>query len=230
MNRGQMERFAEPQALLFSQARPGRFARPSHPSSMLGRSFRIALRPRPPQAPPDSPPATAPDATADLRSQRHPAQDHRSRQTTGAISPPSRQDAARRRPILTTDKVIARPRTPSPSGQGKKVPNWPQDRKPMPNCPTSSSTTRPCSRSSKGRYDVARLDLQTLLNTYPDSQYQMKAKLAIADSWYKEGGSAALTQAEQRVRRLPRLLPQRTRGRRGADAHRRHLLQADGPP
>ena len=49
---------------------------------------------------------------------------------------------------------------------------------------------------SKGRYDVARLDLQTMLNTYPDSQYQMKAKLAIADSWYKEGGSAALTQAE----------------------------------
>jgi outer membrane protein assembly factor BamD len=48
-----------------------------------------------------------------------------------------------------------------------------------------------------GRYDVARLDLQTLLNTYPDSQFMMSAKLAIADSWYKEGGTAALTQAEQ---------------------------------
>jgi outer membrane protein assembly factor BamD len=48
-----------------------------------------------------------------------------------------------------------------------------------------------------GHYDVARLDLQTLLNTYPDSQFQMRAKLAIADSWYKEGGTAALTQAEQ---------------------------------
>ena len=48
-----------------------------------------------------------------------------------------------------------------------------------------------------GHFDVARLDLQTLLNTYPDSQYQMRAKLAIADSWYKEGGTAALTQAEQ---------------------------------
>src|SRR5207248_394072 len=47
-----------------------------------------------------------------------------------------------------------------------------------------------------GHYDVARLDLQTLLNTYPDSQYQMRAKLAVADSWYKEGGSAALAQAE----------------------------------
>jgi outer membrane protein assembly factor BamD len=48
----------------------------------------------------------------------------------------------------------------------------------------------------KGRFDIARLDLQTMLNTYPDSQYQMRAKLAIADSWYKEGGTAALTQAE----------------------------------
>ena len=48
-----------------------------------------------------------------------------------------------------------------------------------------------------GRFDLARLDLQTLLNTYPDTQYQMRAKLAIADSWYKEGGTAALTQAEQ---------------------------------
>ncbi len=48
----------------------------------------------------------------------------------------------------------------------------------------------------KGHYDVGRLDLQTMLNTYPDSQYQMRAKLAIADSWYKEGGTAALTQAE----------------------------------
>jgi outer membrane protein assembly factor BamD len=50
---------------------------------------------------------------------------------------------------------------------------------------------------NSGHYDVARLDLQTLLNTYPDSQYQMRAKLAVADAWYKEGGSAALTQAEQ---------------------------------
>ena len=48
-----------------------------------------------------------------------------------------------------------------------------------------------------GHYDVARLELQALLNTYPDSQYQMHAKLAIADSWLREGGSAALTQAEQ---------------------------------
>jgi outer membrane protein assembly factor BamD len=48
----------------------------------------------------------------------------------------------------------------------------------------------------KSRFDVARLDLQTMLNTYPDSEYRMRAKLAVGDTWFKEGGTAALTQAE----------------------------------
>jgi outer membrane protein assembly factor BamD len=48
----------------------------------------------------------------------------------------------------------------------------------------------------KGKFDVARLDLQALLTTYPESEYQMRAKLAVGDSWYKEGGAAALQQAE----------------------------------
>src|SRR5208283_1321932 len=48
----------------------------------------------------------------------------------------------------------------------------------------------------RGRFDVARLDLQTMLNTYPESEYRMRAKLAVGDSWFKEGGAAALTQAE----------------------------------
>lgn len=47
-----------------------------------------------------------------------------------------------------------------------------------------------------GKYDVGRLTLQTLINTYPDSEYLAKAKLAIADSYYKEGGTAGLAQAE----------------------------------
>ncbi|MFZ0283786.1 MAG: outer membrane protein assembly factor BamD [Terriglobales bacterium] len=46
------------------------------------------------------------------------------------------------------------------------------------------------------RYDLARLTLQTLINTYPDSEYIARAKLAVGDSWYDEGGSAALAQAE----------------------------------
>lgn len=47
----------------------------------------------------------------------------------------------------------------------------------------------------KGKQEVGRLTLQTLINTYPDSEFLAKAKLAIADSYYKEGGSANLTQA-----------------------------------
>ncbi len=46
-----------------------------------------------------------------------------------------------------------------------------------------------------GRHERGRLNLQTLINTYPDSEYLAKAKLAIADSYFKEGGSANITQA-----------------------------------
>lgn len=46
-------------------------------------------------------------------------------------------------------------------------------------------------------FDIARLDMQTLINTYPDSEFIARAKLALADSWYAEGGTAALAQAEQ---------------------------------
>jgi outer membrane protein assembly factor BamD len=46
------------------------------------------------------------------------------------------------------------------------------------------------------RFDVARMTLQTLINTYPDSEFIARAKLAVGDSWYAEGGTAALAQAE----------------------------------
>jgi outer membrane protein assembly factor BamD len=48
-----------------------------------------------------------------------------------------------------------------------------------------------------GRHEVGRLNLQTLINTYPDSEYLAKAKLSIADSFFKEGGKANMTQAIQ---------------------------------
>ena len=47
-----------------------------------------------------------------------------------------------------------------------------------------------------GRYEVARISLQTLMSTYESSEYMAKAKLAVADSWYREGGSNGLAQAE----------------------------------
>lgn len=48
----------------------------------------------------------------------------------------------------------------------------------------------------KGRYEVARLTLNTLMNTYDTSEFLAKSKLAIADSWMREGGSHAYAQAE----------------------------------
>ena len=48
----------------------------------------------------------------------------------------------------------------------------------------------------KGRYQIARLTLNTLMNTYDTSEYMAKAKLAVADSWMREGTSTAMAQAE----------------------------------
>ncbi|HSW50595.1 MAG TPA: outer membrane protein assembly factor BamD, partial [Bryobacteraceae bacterium] len=48
----------------------------------------------------------------------------------------------------------------------------------------------------KGRFDVARITLQTLISTYDTSEFLAKAKLAIADSWFREGGASGLAQAE----------------------------------
>jgi outer membrane protein assembly factor BamD len=47
-----------------------------------------------------------------------------------------------------------------------------------------------------GRYEVARITLNTLINTYDQSEYMAKAKLAIADSWFREGGTHGLAEAE----------------------------------
>jgi outer membrane protein assembly factor BamD len=47
-----------------------------------------------------------------------------------------------------------------------------------------------------GDYEAARLTLNTLINTYDTSEYLAKAKLAIADSWFREGGTHGLAEAE----------------------------------
>jgi outer membrane protein assembly factor BamD len=57
------------------------------------------------------------------------------------------------------------------------------------------------------RFDVARLDMQTLINTYPDSEFIARAKLALADSWYAEGGAAALAQAETEYKDFETFFP-----------------------
>ena len=47
----------------------------------------------------------------------------------------------------------------------------------------------------KSNYEVGRLLFQTIITTYPESQYLPMAKLAVADSFYLEGGTSALIQA-----------------------------------
>ena len=54
---------------------------------------------------------------------------------------------------------------------------------------------RATSDMKRGHYTTGRLALQTLINTYPDSEYLAKAKLAIGDSYYKEGGTAGMKQS-----------------------------------
>lgn len=52
----------------------------------------------------------------------------------------------------------------------------------------------------KSQYIKARLSFQTLINTYPDSEYTPTAFLAIADSYYNEGGTENLLQAESQYK------------------------------
>ena len=57
------------------------------------------------------------------------------------------------------------------------------------------------------KYDVARLTFQTLINTYPDSEYIARAKLGVADSWYNEGTATALVQAESEYKDFETFFP-----------------------
>lgn len=59
----------------------------------------------------------------------------------------------------------------------------------------------------KGRFTEARTLLETLINTYPESEYIARAKLAVGDSWYAEGGSAAWSQAEAQYKDFQTFFP-----------------------
>src|SRR2546425_11347113 len=48
----------------------------------------------------------------------------------------------------------------------------------------------------KNKFTVARLNLQTLINTYPDSEFLPQAKYALAESFYRESGNSSMNQAE----------------------------------
>jgi outer membrane protein assembly factor BamD len=59
----------------------------------------------------------------------------------------------------------------------------------------------------QAKFGEARQLLQTLINTYPDSEYVARAKLSIGDSWLAEGNGAALQQAEAEYRDFQTFFP-----------------------
>lgn len=83
----------------------------------------------------------------------------------------------------------------------------------------------------KRKYDVARLSLQTLINTYPDSEFVARAKLGIGDSWYAEGGSAAYAQAENEYKDFITFFPNMPEAAEAqlkvADIHFKQMEKAD---
>jgi len=86
----------------------------------------------------------------------------------------------------------------------------------------------------RSRYEVARLTLQTLINTYDTSEYLAKAKLAIADSWYREGGSHGLAQAEAEYKDFilfyPTMEESAEAQQKVCDIHYRQMEKADRDP
>ena|ERR1035441_9044630 len=57
------------------------------------------------------------------------------------------------------------------------------------------------------RFEVSRLLLQTLINTYGSSEFLAKARLAIADSWFQQGGERGLAQAQVACKQVVMLYP-----------------------
>src|ERR1700760_787821 len=117
------------------------------------------------------------------------AQGHQQESATLSVSKPSKKER-----VSKDEKVKSTKDTRAEAKKDKKLdPLATKDAE----LPDKQLYDKALAQQKSGHYDVARLDLNTLLSTYPDSQYQMRAKLAVADSWYQEGGSAALAQAEQ---------------------------------
>ena len=59
----------------------------------------------------------------------------------------------------------------------------------------------------RAHYQEARTLLETLINTYPDSEFIARAKLALGDAWYAEGGKAAWQQAESEYKDFQTFFP-----------------------
>jgi len=65
---------------------------------------------------------------------------------------------------------------------------------------------------NKSQYIKARLAFQTLINTYPDSELAADTYLAIGDSFYTEGGTENLLQAEDQYKNFIIFFPTHPKG------------------
>src|SRR6266852_3954621 len=84
------------------------------------------------------------------------------------------------------------------------------------------------------RFEIARLLLQNLINTYDTSEYLAKAKLAIADAWFREGGTHGLTQAEAEYKDFILFYPTMEEAaesqKKICDIHYKQMEKADRDP
>jgi outer membrane protein assembly factor BamD len=92
--------------------------------------------------------------------------------------------------------------------------------------PDKALLDRALKEIQRKRYQSARLLLQTLINTYEASEYIAKAQLAIAQSWFKEGGSRGLAQAEVECTQLIQQFPDGPEAKEAAEI----LRKIQGPP
>ena len=85
-----------------------------------------------------------------------------------------------------------------------------------------------------GHYEQARLALQTLINTYPESEFVARAKLAVGDSWYSEGCTSCLAQAELEYKDFQTFFPNMAESAEAqlkvANIHFRQMEKMDRDP
>jgi outer membrane protein assembly factor BamD (BamD/ComL family) len=81
----------------------------------------------------------------------------------------------------------------------------------------------------KKRFESARLLLQTLIYTYGSSEYVPKAHLALAESWFKEGGARGLDRAREQCSLLTQQFPDSPEAKQALDMLR-EIEDLKNPP
>ena len=171
-------------------------------------------------------------AVAQDSSSAAPAQDGSVSQTPSAATNPAPAASTSQTPSTSSKPV------PPPSSNKKRKKPSRKAQNPIANIdskqPDKVLFDRAEDAIKHGKYDVARLSLQTLINTYPDSEYVARAKLAIGDSWYQEGGAAAMAQAESEYKDFITFFPNMPEAAEAqmkiANIHYNEMEKADRDP